>query len=211
MIIKVCGLREPGNMKEVTAIQGVTLAGLIFYDKSPRYVGLNENSSLLAELKIAEKVGVFVNELPEVIAEKCRVYRLGFVQLHGTETPGYLAELKKILPQEIKYIKAFSIGSEKDILETSKYEGLCEYFLFDTPSISYGGSGKTFDWGMLNCYKGSTPFLLSGGIGPESIGTIRNFKHRRFAGIDLNSRFESAPAIKNIELLSEFVQQLKSL
>jgi phosphoribosylanthranilate isomerase len=96
-------------------------------------------------------------------------------------------------------------------LKTSQYEGLCEYFLFDTPSISYGGSGKSFDWGMLNCYKGITPFLLSGGIGPESIGTIRNFKHRRFAGIDLNSRFESAPAIKNIELLSEFVQQLKSL
>lgn len=211
MIIKVCGLREAENIKEVASISGVTLAGMIFYEKSSRFAELDNTSSHFAELEKTGKVGVFVNSSPGLIAEKCRNYRLDFVQLHGAETPEYLKELKKILPPEIKFIKAFQVGSEKDILQTVQFEGLCEYFLFDTPSEGYGGSGKAFNWELLNSYKGKTQFLLSGGIGPESIGNIKRFKHNKFAGVDLNSRFETAPAVKNIELLSEFIQQLKSL
>lgn len=211
MIIKVCGLREPENIMKVSAIQGVDLIGMIFYNKSPRYVELNETPVDPDELNKVGKVGVFVNELPEVIVNKYKIFRFDYIQLHGNETPDYLRILKNILPSEIKYIKAFSIGSAKDLSLASSYEGLCKYFLFDTPAIGYGGSGSSFDWGILNGYHGSTPFLLSGGIGPESIEPLRNFKHHLWAGVDLNSRFETAPALKNVELLSEFVTKLKSL
>jgi len=211
MKIKVCGLREPGNIREVIAIQGIDLIGMIFYSKSPRYVDLNIPPFDQAELKNIGKVGVFVNEQPEVIVDKCRTFSLEYIQLHGNETPGYLRDLKQILPPETKFIKAFSIGSEFDLSLTSGFEGLCEYFLFDSPAKGFGGSGKSFDWEILSRYDGSTPFLLSGGIGPESIGSLRNFKHPLFAGVDLNSRFETAPAMKNAALLSEFVQHLKSL
>ncbi len=211
MIIKVCGLREPENIMKVSAIQGVDLIGMIFYNKSPRYVELNETPVDPDDLNKVGKVGVFVNELPEVIVNKYKIFRFDYIQLHGNETPDYLHILKNILPSEIKYIKAFSIGSAKDLSLASSYEGLCKYFLFDTPAIGYGGSGSSFDWGILNGYHGSTPFLLSGGIGPESIEPLRNFKHHQWAGVDLNSRFETAPAVKNVVLLSEFVPKLKSL
>lgn len=211
MIIKVCGLREPENIMKVSAIQGVDLIGMIFYNKSPRYVELNETPVDPDDLNKVGKVGVFVNELPEVIVNKYKIFRFDYIQLHGNETPDYLHILKNILPSEIKYIKAFSIGSAKDLSLATSYEGLCKYFLFDTPAIGYGGSGSSFDWGILNGYHGSTPFLLSGGIGPESIEPLRNFKHHLWAGVDLNSRFETAPALKNVELLSEFVTKLKSL
>jgi phosphoribosylanthranilate isomerase len=211
MKIKVCGLREPGNIREVVAIQGIDLIGMIFYNKSPRYVDSDEPPFVQAELKNIGKVGVFVNEPPKVIADKGRIFSLEYIQLHGNETPGYLRDLKQILPPGTKFIKAFSIGPEYDFSLTSGFEGLCEYFLFDTPAKGFGGSGKSFNWETLSRYDGSTPFLLSGGIGPESIQSLRNFKHRLFAGVDLNSRFETVPALKNAALLSEFVQQLKSL
>jgi phosphoribosylanthranilate isomerase len=146
-----------------------------------------------------------------VIADKCRNFMLDFIQLHGNESPVYLRELKQIVPAGIAFIKAFSIGTENDLSLTSGFEGLCNYFLFDTPSKGHGGSGISFDWKILNSYKGSIPFLLSGGIGPESIESIRIFNHPLFAGVDLNSRFETAPAMKNTALLSGFVQNLKSL
>jgi len=211
MVIKICGLREPNNIREVIAIQEIDLIGLIFYKKSPRYVDLNEPPFDPDELKNIGKVGVFVNEQAEVIVDKCLKFGLDYIQLHGQETPGYLLDLKQILPPGTKFIKAFSIGSEVDLSLTSGFEGLCEYFLFDTPAKGYGGSGISFDWKILGSYAGTTPFLISGGIGPDSIVSLQNFKHHLFAGVDLNSRFETAPAMKNTALLSDFVQHLKSL
>jgi phosphoribosylanthranilate isomerase len=210
MKIKVCGLREPGNIREVIAIQGIDMIGMIFYKKSPRYMDLEKLPVDPEELKTIGKVGVFVNELPEVIADKCRNFMLDYIQLHGNETPVYLHELKQIVPPGTAFIKAFSVGTENDLSLTAAFEGLCDYFLFDTPAKGHGGSGISFDWKILKSYRGSTPFLLSGGIGPESIESLRIFKHPQFAGIDLNSRFETAPAMKNTALLSEFVQNLKS-
>jgi phosphoribosylanthranilate isomerase len=107
-------------------------------------------------------------------------------------------------------IKAFSVKTPEDLLCVSEYEGLCACFLFDTPTNGYGGSGKRFDWHILHNYSGLTPFLLSGGIGPESLQLLKEFNHHRWHGIDLNSRFENAPAQKNIPLLTDFVHQFKN-
>lgn len=211
MIIKVCGLRDPANIKQVTEIQGIDLIGLIFYAASPRYVDSVETAASVTTVKEKGIVGVFVDEAPDVVARKCAQYHLDYIQLHGNETPEYLILLQNLVPSNVKFIKAFSIRSEKDLLATSGYEGLCEYFLFDTPTSGYGGSGRTFDWQVLQYYSGSTSFLLSGGIGSDSVESLSNFHHRLWAGIDLNSRFEIAPGLKDIDLLKNFVQQIKSI
>ncbi|HWS00731.1 MAG TPA: phosphoribosylanthranilate isomerase, partial [Prolixibacteraceae bacterium] len=154
--------------------------------------------------------GVFVNETVEEVVAKCEEYRLDYIQLHGNESPDYLNRLRKKINASVKLIKAFSIRTEEDLQATSGYEGLCEYFLFDTATGGYGGSGKSFDWSILQHYKGSAPFLLSGGIGPDSFEPLMNFQHPKLAGLDLNSRFELKPGLKNAPLLSEFIQKIKS-
>lgn len=210
MIIKVCGLRETENIREISAIEGVSLVGMIFYNKSPRYVTENKTTADLNYLKNVGKVGVFVNESPDVIAGIQQLFGLDYIQLHGNETPGYLAGLKQKLPHRIKFIRAFQVGSEKDLYTVADFEDLCEYFLFDTPSKAYGGSGLSFNWQILSSYTGTTPFLLSGGIGPGSIDQLRDFRHPLFAGVDLNSRFEVSPAVKDAAMVRKFVQQLNS-
>ena len=210
MIIKVCGLREPDNIREVAAIQGIDLIGLIFYERSPRYIDSKETVATIVSLKRMKIVGVFVNETSDEVIRKCADYQLSHIQLHGNETPEYLNLLRKRIPSNTKIIKAFSIHSTEDLKITKEYNGLCEYFLFDTATSGYGGSGQSFDWSILLNYKGLTPFLLSGGIGPDSVGSLLNFQHQMLAGLDLNSRFELLPGLKNISLLSEFVQKIKS-
>jgi phosphoribosylanthranilate isomerase len=210
MLVKVCGLRDPENIRQVAAIPGVGLVGLIFYPKSPRYVDSDATAEAVSRLTTVKVAGVFVNEEPEVVVRKAAQYHLGYIQLHGSETPEYLTALRKMLPAGIKLIKAFSIRTEADLLQTSGYETHCEYLLFDTPTSSYGGSGRSFDWNILQYYTGTIPFLLSGGIGPDSHDTLAHFHHRMWAGIDLNSRFESAPAVKDAELLSGFIQNIKN-
>lgn len=210
MIIKVCGLREADNIGQVTAIEDVGLIGLIFYAQSPRYVDSKEIASMFSTKKNVGVVGVFVDETLDEVVRKCAQYQLDYIQLHGNETPDYLISLQQIVPSNVKLIKAFSIRSEEDLQTTSGYEGLCAYYLFDTPTSGYGGSGRTFDWKVLQHYTGSTPFLLSGGIGPNSMDSLSNFHHKLWAGIDLNSRFETTPGLKNVGLLSHFVQQITS-
>jgi len=209
MLVKVCGLRDPENIRQVAAIPGIDLLGLIFYPRSPRYVDSEETAKAVSALTTVKVAGVFVNEMPEEVVRKAAQYHLGFIQLHGSETPEYLSALRTLLPSGTKLIKAFSIQTEEDLLQTSGYETHCEYLLFDTPTTGYGGSGRTFDWNILQYYTGSTPFLLSGGIGPDSLTTLRHFHHRLWAGVDLNSRFETAPALKDAKLLSTFVQKIK--
>ncbi|MEI6275841.1 MAG: phosphoribosylanthranilate isomerase [Prolixibacteraceae bacterium] len=209
MIVKVCGLRDPENIAQVTALPGVDLIGLIFYAPSPRFVDSEATADAVSSLTTVKVVGVFVNESTEVVAKKCKQYNLSYIQLHGSEKPEYIAELRSLLPSGVKLIKAFPIKAEEDLATTSGYEGECEYFLFDTPTSGYGGSGITFDWNILQNYQGTTPFLLSGGISPDSIGTLHNFHHRMWAGIDLNSRFETSPGMKDIPLLSDFLQNIQ--
>lgn len=209
MLIKVCGMREPGNIGQVAAISGIDLIGLIFYERSPRYVDSADTALYVASLTTVKVVGVFVNASPEEVAAKCMDYRLDYIQLHGIETPDYLISLREQLPDRVKIIKAIPIQNSEDLKRVSGYEGLCDYFLLDTKTSGYGGSGEAFDWSILQQYKGFTEFLLSGGIAPDSLEALSRFQHKLCAGVDLNSRFETAPGIKNIPLLKEFVQQLK--
>ena len=168
MKIKVCGMRSPENILELGQLP-VDMMGLIFYEKSPRYV----SQPNLPELPI-ERVGVFVNAEIDFILEKVSQYRLSKVQLHGNESPDFCRELNEVLP----VIKAFSIGNVQDMEQVTAYEGASSYFLFDTRTAQYGGSGEKFDWRILEAYTGSTPFLLSGGISIEDIETLRNMSYR---------------------------------
>ena len=198
-------MKYPENIRELSQLP-VDYMGLIFYEKSPRYVE-NPAGYEIKELSKSGKkrVGVFVNSERQYILRKIEEYAIDLVQLHGNESPEFCKEINKILP----VIKAFSIAETADFSITAFYEGSCSYFLFDTKTPHYGGSGKKFDWLILDTYKGKTPFLLSGGIACENAGEIRKIKHPQFAGIDLNSKFETKPGLKNISLLQQFIKTLK--
>ena len=201
MKVKVCGMRMPNNITDVEAL-GIDWMGFIFYPPSPRYV-----AELPAYLPTTcKRVGVFVNSsLPEI--EQCiEQFGLQTIQLHGNESPE-LCQALRLKGMEV--FKAFSIKCEEDVARTDSYIGSCDYLLFDTPCTEYGGSGRTFSWSLLNAYQGSTPFLLSGGIGIEQLEALKTFHHPAWAGIDLNSRFESSPGVKMVELLKEFLEKYK--
>ncbi|RMF26948.1 MAG: phosphoribosylanthranilate isomerase [Bacteroidetes bacterium] len=209
--VKVCGLKEPPNLVEVSRL-GVDFLGFIFYPPSPRCMVLErlpETTRQALEPLPVERVGVFVNaRIPEVL-EKIAPFQLNCVQLHGEESPEYCAELKRVWPP-LKIIKAFRIDASFDFSLTKPYETHCTLFLFDTRSKAYGGSGRTFDWALLENYRGQTPFLLSGGLGPENLEALKNFHHPRLAGYDLNSRFETEPGIKDVPRLERFLKELLS-
>ena len=198
--IKVCGMTEGKNIRAVEAL-GADFIGMIFYPASPRkVVGIPD---YLPET--AARVGVFVNASEAEILEKVVAYGLDLVQLHGDESPEFCSRLDG---RGVGVIKAFSVSSESDLARTSAYEGLCRYYLFDTPTAGRGGSGKRFDWSLLQAYSGETPFLLSGGIGPESAAALSEFSHPMLAGYDLNSRFESEPGVKDVALLGQFLYKI---
>lgn len=202
-------MREPRNIREV-ATTGIDWMGFIFYARSPRFIG-NESDEETARIKAIREsslrtVGVFVNASSEYMQEMAQKYTLDYLQLHGNESPEACYELQK---RGYAVIKAFSIASEEDLAATVGYEGRVDYFLFDTKCNNYGGSGKQFDWSVLAAYTGQTPFLLSGGIHPKSVEAIRNFRHPRFAGIDLNSGFETEPGVKNAGQLKTFIEKIK--
>lgn len=206
MKIKVCGMKHPGNMQELNKLP-VDFMGMIFYKKSPRYVAdLNPVDICNLFRGEKERVGVFVNADMDYIIQMADKYSLDLIQLHGNESPDFCRELNKSIP----VIKAFSISGVVDIEQTKQYEGAANYFLFDTKTFQYGGSGKKFDWSILNEYKGNTPFILSGGISVDDAEAIKNIKHSLFFGIDLNSRFEIEPGLKDVELLKQFIIQLKN-
>lgn len=205
MLIKVCGMRDAENIRQVKAL-GIDWMGFVFYPRSPRFVG--EALVGVAHESPVRRVGVFVNASPEEMMEKARKYNLDYLQLHGNESPDDCYALQK---HGFALIKAFSIASKEDLEKTKEYEGRVDYFLFDTKCESYGGSGKQFDWSVLAAYKGSTPFLLSGGIRPESLEVLRHFHHSRLAGIDLNSGFETKPGVKDVAKLKRFAEEVKKL
>ena len=199
MIIKVCGMREPGNIQALELL-GIDWMGLIFWPRSKRYV--SEVPSYLP--RHIKRVGVFVDAGLDDIRQHIADYRLDLIQLHGQEQPA-LAEALKPLP----VIKAFNIASADDLRQTEAFEGIADYFLFDKKGKVVGGNGEKFAWSVLEAYQGSTPFILSGGIGPDDVEAVRSFHHPQCVGIDLNSRFEQAPAFKDITKLSTFIKQLK--
>ncbi|MDH6343920.1 phosphoribosylanthranilate isomerase [Parabacteroides sp. PFB2-12] len=206
MIIKVCGMTDPENIRAVAALN-IHWMGFIFYKKSPRY--LSEVPVLPTSLagKEPKRVGVFVNPSLQEIRERVAAFRLDYVQLHGNESAAFCRHLQEL---GIAVIKAFSIETADDLQQTAVYEDHADYFLFDTKSKYYGGSGKQFDWSLLAHYKGATPFLLSGGIGPEDTEHIQRFHHPAWAGIDLNSGFETAPGLKEPHKLNKFIQSIQT-
>ncbi|MCE1198117.1 MAG: phosphoribosylanthranilate isomerase [Marinilabiliales bacterium] len=209
MIVKVCGLKDPANHAAVAALPGVDLTGMIFYPASPRFVQLPPDAFETGKETTTHRVGVFVQEEVERVLELQERYRLEFLQLHGNESVDYVKELRKRMPAGTKIIKAFAVKSEESLALTHPFHGICDYFLFDTPGPGHGGTGRQFDWSVLEQYVGETPFLLSGGIAPEHLSVLYTFDHPRWAGIDLNSRFETEPGIKDIEKLSQFIAQFR--
>lgn len=199
MMTKVCGMRDAQNIRDVESL-GVDWIGMIFWPKSKRYVA--EVPSYLPEH--LKKVGVFVDSTLDDILQHISDYQLDIIQLHGQESPDFAKALK---PHTI--IKAFNIEKADDLLQTEKYEGIADYFLFDTKGKMVGGNGQKFDWSVLTAYQGKTPFLLSGGIGPEDAESVRSFHHPRCIGIDLNSRFESEPGFKDINQLKTFINNIR--
>ena len=207
-MIKVCGMRDAENIRQVERLQvgndtsekAIDWMGFIFWPKSKRFV-----SEVPAYLpKHAKRVGVFVDEDIEQVKRIADDYGLNIIQLHGSESPDYARYLRKW-----EVIKAFNIATKEDLEATKPYEGIVDYFLFDTKATLPGGSGQQFDWSVLTFYNGNTPFLLSGGIGPDDAERVRTFHHPRCIGIDLNSRFEIAPGIKDVNKLKEFIKQIR--
>lgn len=201
-IIKVCGMTDGENIRQVEQL-GVDFIGFIFYPRSPRFV-FEMPDYLPAK---AKRVGVFVNESKDNILMYADRFGLDYIQLHGNESPEYCHNLQTA---GMKLIKAFSIATPRDLTSVATYDGLCQYYLFDTKTPQYGGSGNQFDWTLLYRYTGNTPFLLSGGINQYSAAAIRSFHHPRLAGVDINSRFESSPGLKDIGRIHAFISELKT-
>ncbi|MBN3584339.1 phosphoribosylanthranilate isomerase [Algoriphagus aestuarii] len=206
MQIKVCGMTEPENIRELEEIIQPDWMGLIFYDKSPRFVS-GEKSSELAEIKLP-KVGVFVNETVENVLAKIEEFKLAAVQLHGNESPAYVRELK--LKTDKKIWKVVSVGDSINWDILRDYVGLVERFLFDTATKNHGGSGRKFNWQILTGYPFEVPFVLSGGLDENSVEELLRLEKGipQLTGIDLNSKFEDVPGLKNIDKLKSFKKRL---
>jgi phosphoribosylanthranilate isomerase len=207
MKIKVCGTKYPENIKELVRLP-IDMIGFIFYEKSARYAGNLQANDLRVVPSNIQKVGVFVNATEEDIFIKISEYDLQIVQLHGDELPDFC---KKIKDAGIKVIKAFQIAERYDFKKCDLYENACNYFLFDTKTPLYGGSGKKFDWEILSSYNGATPFILSGGIGREDAESIKKICNTKLYGVDLNSRFEIRAGEKDSEKLQKFLSEILSL
>ncbi len=198
-------MREADNIREVEAL-GIDMMGFIFWPKSSRYV--SQRPDYLP--KRVKRVGVFVDEEPEQVRRLAGEYGLDYIQLHGHEMPEVISYLRTPALPHPRIIKAFNISTAEDLLLTQPYEGLVDYFLFDAKGKSVGGNGEKFNWDVLEAYQGSTPFLLSGGIGPDDAERVNAFYHPKCIGIDLNSRFELTPGLKDIAKLREFITNLNT-
>ena len=212
-------MRDGENIRQVAAL-GVDWIGMIFWAKSPRNVTmipshagiLPDRAMDMGDFK-AKRVGVFVDEMPQSIITRVVNFKLDLIQLHGKETPTLIRNLRRTLDPDIRsgiqVIKAISVSCREDIAAYKNYADCVDYFLFDTKCPTVGGSGNQFDWSVLEAYDGDIPFLLSGGIGPDDAERIKAFHHPKCIGIDLNSRFEIEPALKDINKLKEFLEKVK--
>lgn len=211
-------MRDADNIRDISAL-GVDMIGLIFYPPSPRYVQqFSSGAGIIPDYapdmgKTPLRVGVFVDDMPQNIVTRVYNYKLDYIQLHGNEPRETLENLRATIDPDIKpkikIIKAISVSSAEDIKKYKEYVGAADLFLFDTKCKTVGGSGEQFDWQVLQAYDGDVPFLLSGGIGPDDAERIKNFHHPKCIGIDLNSKFEIEPALKDVEKLKHFLVKVK--
>lgn len=208
MKIKVCGNTDLNQLKELND-QNIDYAGFIFYDQSPRFVSNKIDPQALKNMGLPiQKVGVFVNASVDEIMKKVDAYGLDVVQLQGDETPAFCNQISDYL----KVIKSFRINENNADIDrmVKEYDEVCDYYLFDKASTGlYGGTGEKFRWSMLNQSTIGKPFFLSGGININDVDALKRFNHPFFYGIDINSRFEKAPGIKDLSLVKEFSDQLK--
>jgi phosphoribosylanthranilate isomerase len=222
MIVKVCGMRDADNIREVVKL-GIDWIGFVFWQDSPRFVSqITSNAGIIPDYSSlcgnsvgdVKKVGVFVNDMPQNIVTRIVNYNLDIIQLHGQESPVMIDNLRATVDPDIhagiKIMKAIPISTRSDVARYKEYIGHVDYFLFDTKTPLVGGSGNQFDWSVLEAYDGDVPFLLSGGIGPDDINRIKAFHHPMCMGIDLNSKFEEEPAMKNVDKLKSFISELRN-
>lgn len=217
-------MRDGENIRQVAEL-GVDYIGMIFWEKSPRNVTMipthagiipdrADLPSPFTRHPSPKRVGVFVDEMPQNIITRVVNFKLDVVQMHGHETPTVIRNLRATLDPDIRpsiqFWKAISISSPADLETYKAYEDCVDAFVFDTKCTCMGGSGQQFDWGILEAYNGKRPFLLSGGIGPDDAERVKAFNHPLCIGIDLNSRFETEPALKDINKLKEFINTVRS-
>jgi phosphoribosylanthranilate isomerase len=222
MKIKVCGMRDAENISQLIQLP-IDYIGFIFYEKSARYVELIPEIINSEAFNTIKKVGVFVNAEIDFILKKIKEFNLNVIQLHGKEPLQYLIELRiknlklrginselnTINNSELEIWKVFSVDETFDFNETKQYNALADKFLFDTKTPLHGGSGQKFDWEILNQYEGDTPFFLSGGISAADTEGVKNIRHPQFFGLDLNSKFEISPALKDVQMLRKFISVLQ--
>ena len=218
MRIKVCGMREPENVKALLGLP-IDYVGFIFYKKSPRNIA---NKSPLIDwvkknnkaFKAIERVGVFVNSEIDFILNKVHDYKLDYVQLHGDESAEYCEEIQSFWAistmRSAKLIKVFSVDDDFDFSITKAYEPHVSHFLFDTKGKERGGNGTQFNWNILEEYQGGRPFFLSGGIDADAADSIKALQLQQLYGIDINSRFEVKPGLKDIDKIKPFVEAIKN-
>lgn len=195
MKVKICGMKYPDNILEVSSLLPDYM-GFIFWEKSSRYF-----DGIIPTLPSSiKKVGVFVNETLPIIIQKVLKHDLQVVQLHGKESVDFCQELRSQLPKGIEIIKVFSIQDEFDFSVLKPFEEFCDYFLFDTKGKLPGGNGTTFDWTVLKKYPSTKPFFLSGGIGLEELEAVQEITKTNLPvyAIDVNSKFEIEPGLKKI-------------
>jgi phosphoribosylanthranilate isomerase len=203
--IKVCGMRDPDNILRVVELQPDYI-GFILFPGSKRYIGENYELSVDIPGSI-KRVGVFVNSLIPQVIEWVNKLNLDYVQLHGSEPPEYCMELKNM---GISIMKSFGIHTQFDFSVVTDYLPYCEYLLFDTETALFGGSGEQFDWSALKNYHQNKSFLLSGGISPGDAKSIKQLENPALHGVDINSRFETSPGLKDINIIKKFISELRS-
>jgi len=211
MMIKVCGMRDIENINQLQELD-IDFMGIIRYPESKRFVSELQKEKISQEIMNKGTVGVYVNETFENILQDIIPLQLDVIQLHGDENSAFA---KALLEIDIKIFKAFQITADFDFNKLKEWQELARqyvgklFFLFDTATPDYGGSGKKFNWSILDSYAGEVPFLLSGGITKEDAEELKQIKHKMFLGVDLNSKFETAPGLKNIEVLKLFTEKLR--
>ncbi|MEO9953382.1 phosphoribosylanthranilate isomerase [Nonlabens sp.] len=204
-------MRDIENINQLQELD-IDFMGIIRYSKSKRFVDDSQKEKVAQQTMNKGTVGVYVNESVENILKDIIPLQLDVIQLHGDEDSAFA---KALLEIDIKIFKAFQITEDFDFASLKEWEELAAqyvgklFFLFDTATPNYGGSGKKFNWSVLDSYKGEVPFLLSGGISKDDVVLVKEFKHNMFLGVDLNSKFETEPGVKNIEEIKTFIEKLR--
>ena len=203
MLVKVCGFKNDSNLSSIVQLD-IDMIGLNFYPKSKRYLDDEGQLAALIPAQI-ERVGVFVNEEFDRVLQLVKQHGLHYVQLHGEESPSYCNRMKSY----VNVIKAFGVAPGDNLNDMTAGYDTCEFLLFDTHTQLRGGSGRKFDWSVLKSYTGTIPFLLAGGLEPDDFKEIKRIDHNRLIGVDVNSKFETSPGVKDIDRLNYFIENIR--